>query len=403
MATAVRVPQRSRSKGKGKGHCVVEAIAWLRQVDARLPLSQTLWMCGVLLFLVGFIRGIGCLVRQSPSVVSVAAGIVCMAVAAIANKNGLARLLPVRCRHLLLHRTPFDLVFDQCVQSGLLRRWGRVLLLCQERSESEVRAIVRGLDPEFLDDVLQRSIVDMLPPLTRGLLLPGDPTSSASTEVMLHSTAMRHQGHTSMCYRAALGLPPVSVSAGTVSSRVHDGTELTVEEIQEVLQQKASQKKRLKSADPALSPLIDMLLKLGSVDGTLPAAARYVAHQGLHLASVTACASSGVWALSTLFFCTSLGRSTLQSIAFSGDARTASRRAGRMATILAAVSFLGAGACMTLAVHIRRHWLRTILPPTRGEVKLVQVAPSSACPYKGDGVSDIAAHAVPLIGAHEED
>mmetsp|Transcript_8948 Transcript_8948/g.16100 ORF Transcript_8948/g.16100 Transcript_8948/m.16100 type:complete len:407 (+) Transcript_8948:55-1275(+) len=379
MATATRVHPKPRSKLKGS---LVAFIAWLRRVDASFPLSQTLSLIGASLLIVSLLRGISLLVIEHPHVLTACAGAVCMAIATVANKAGLARLLPPRWQYLLLHRTPFDLVFDECVHAGLLRRWGRVLLLCQERSESEVRAIVRGLDPEFLDDVLQRSMVEMLPSVLRGLLLPGDPTVVGEHPMDAASSAVRTQSQLSLCngswyagQKAAIVDDYESRYMG-MAPRQQDG-ELTSEEICEVLQQKAAQKRsRSRSSEPALSPLIDMLLKLGSVDGSLPAAARYVAHQGLHLASITAWASSGVWTLSTVFFCTPAARRALQSIIFSGDARTASRRANYAANLLAGLSFLGASACVLLAVHIRRHWLRTVLPPTRGEIKGIAMSPA---------------------------
>eukprot|EP00971_Amphidinium_carterae_P078371 1550476-Amphidinium_carterae.1 len=192
-------------------------------------------------------------------------------------------------------------------------------------------------------------MVEMLPSVLRGLLLPGDPTVVGAHMDASTAVVARKQSQLSLCsgngpwyagQKAAIADTCDSQYMGIAPRQQQDG-ELTFEEIHEVLQQKAAQKRsRLKSTDPALSPLIDMLLKLGSVDGTLPAAARYVAHQGLHLASITAWASSGVWTLSSLFFCTPAARRALQSIVFSGDARTASRRAAYAANLLAGLSFL---------------------------------------------------------------
>jgi len=369
--------ERGRSGGKIAGICM-----WLRWADERAPVSACCCLTGSSLLMLGVGSGLSEVLASHPYFLAVAAGFFFLVLAAVSHKEGLVRLLPKSVQDTLLRRTPFDLLSDESELSNILRRWGRILMLCQnvspygERSEAEVQAVVRGLDPEFLEAVFRRGVVHALPATLRRVLLPDkllSPTGPLQQTRPACRWPSRAVGVGSLLWRPpwAAAAPPASPEA--VAAAVGGSTPLSAAGIRELLRGKAEDK-RLLARVPALSPVVRTHL----LEALLSSFGRPVAQQGLQLAVLATAATAGAWTASAAFFCTPAARNTLRLVAFGGEARMGSgERASRAAFFGAGVSLLGAGFCLALALRIQQRWLPRAASSLASTTAAATIAPSA--------------------------
>eukprot|EP00927_Polykrikos_kofoidii_P057601 TRINITY_DN51756_c0_g1_i1.p1 TRINITY_DN51756_c0_g1~~TRINITY_DN51756_c0_g1_i1.p1 ORF type:complete len:470 (+),score=63.36 TRINITY_DN51756_c0_g1_i1:49-1458(+) len=329
-----------RRKGfrRAMGRAAGSVTKLLRKADAHAPaLSAGFCLAGIVLVTVGLCLAIWAIVRSAPiAVCTIVGGCGCLVLAAVANHRGLAELLPRSWRHLLLKQTPIDLLIEYPQATDLLRRWCRVFLLCQARSENDIQAIVKGVDPEFLDKIFRRRAIHVLPPGLRWLLWP-----DAGKEVTTSPGAP-----VSDAFRFARQCTPLSPNFfRTVLRKTKEG-------------------RRRLCSEPALSPVLQALLHASS-EASLDVSARHLpaGRSSMHFRAVMATALSAVCITSAVFAKTPAGRSALS-------------RGGR-STVHAGL-FCGLfGACGSVVLTLffkkfTRWWLPKVpLPPTRGEVRAV--------------------------------
>merc|ERR1719191_1213209 len=117
-----------------------------------------------------------------PWIILCAGGVACLLCVLFCCQGGLFQHLPLSARETLLHRSIFDLIHDSSAITNACRRWGRIFLLCGERSPEEITVICKDLDPTFLDMVLRKNVLHALPPGMRNVLIPSNsyPTDSLS-------------------------------------------------------------------------------------------------------------------------------------------------------------------------------------------------------------------------------
>jgi len=153
---------------------VADIIALLRSVEEKLHFRAVLATVGAVLLVAGcFWAGVRFLASNS-YLLLVLAGVVCIAISAIADPQGLLRHLPNEAQDFLLNRRIFDLIHDDSPITNLIRKWGRVQLLAQQdgTSEGAVQQIVQSMDPVFVHMIMCRSFLSFLPLPLQHLMLP---------------------------------------------------------------------------------------------------------------------------------------------------------------------------------------------------------------------------------------
>jgi len=328
---------------------LLSLVAWLRWADTRVPVSASLSVTGVSLVLLGAACGCYTIISQNPWVASLLAGLACLAVAAVAHHGGLVTFLPLSAQDSLLRMTPFDFLFDDASFINLYRRWGRLLLLCQQRSECEIQTILRGMDSEFLDRVFRRGIVHMLPSGFRLLLLPN--LVQPAEEEAPPQRRPRAQGPP--WWLGGLGPLVAKFAQGPCEGSCGEvrRVELTPAGIRGLLAQLAEEKQR-SVTEPALGPVVFQLLVPLSLAQQLRSMA---AHRSLQLAAVAAASSAGACAASGMLLRAGSAQSILRAVAFGGRAgEGGSQRAGHVAAIATGLGLFGVGASLALAAGLRR-------------------------------------------------
>jgi len=151
----------------------LSSIAYLRAAEAQFHFRGALAAIGGVLLLAGcFWAAVRFLTSQS-YLVPILAGIVCIAISAAADPQGLLRHLPEEVQDFLLNRRIFDIIHDDSPVTNAIRKWGRVQLLAMQSGSSEgVREIVQSMGPDFVNLVLCRSFLSFFPSLLQQLMLP---------------------------------------------------------------------------------------------------------------------------------------------------------------------------------------------------------------------------------------
>jgi len=343
-------------------------VRWLREKDERLPVSRILSVVGICLVAAGACCGLCSFVLTHPWLVSLLAGLMCLAVAAVAHSGGMVALLPASMQDALLRKTPFDLlVEDDTKAHSFTRRWGRVLLLSSAQSEREVHAISQGVDRAFLDMVFRQSSVHMLPGMCRSLLLPRGMAlqplllEHPSAAVAPCASIIPGRGRWylgGLGYLLAAHANPSPATDGSTGGGIRPALDLTPAGIYNLLREKAETRQhRQVIGDPAIGPVLCKLV---------PIALNRIVPQFLQLAAYASMVSSGACITSALFFCTPFAHTFLRSYV-GGKGSGGRRAASRIAVALVSVSLFGALSSLAVA-HGSRRWLRKAAGETPNEV-----------------------------------
>eukprot|EP00928_Gymnodinium_smaydae_P030854 TRINITY_DN22819_c0_g1_i1.p1 TRINITY_DN22819_c0_g1~~TRINITY_DN22819_c0_g1_i1.p1 ORF type:complete len:390 (-),score=61.40 TRINITY_DN22819_c0_g1_i1:80-1159(-) len=86
------------------------------------------------------------------------------------SPGGLAAQLSPELQEQLRTTTLYWLIIDDTGFQNFLRRWGRIFLLQMAGSERQVSSIIGEMEPDFLESVMRRPAVEMLPTFCQRLL-----------------------------------------------------------------------------------------------------------------------------------------------------------------------------------------------------------------------------------------
>lgn len=148
------------------------AMEVLRALREASSMSSALAGAGAVLLASGVSWGLVRFLRNNLYLLVMVAGIACLVASALMCREGFVSYLPPSLQEVLLHKTIFDVLHEDTGAHNFFRRWCRMLLLWNAKNGPEVRALVEGLDPAFVDDVLRRPIVGYLPPELQRAMLP---------------------------------------------------------------------------------------------------------------------------------------------------------------------------------------------------------------------------------------
>jgi len=296
---------------------LVRALERLRELDEPYSLSSSLAIFGCGLVLAGFLGGLRAIVGSHPYLLALAFGVVCLGIAAVTYKGGVLRLLPEIFQTVLVDMTFYDLFSDTSVATNFMRRWGRLLFLCSgEHSEERVEAIIKDVDPEFLDIVFNKSVAHFLfPEPIRQLLLPDAPGAVAqrtTREIDIQQT----------------------VSPAAIQAIVN----------------KKSEEIRQKVTEPDWTHVINHAIAQVTI-GTM---VHQAAMTGMGFLERFSMATSAVCGVSAMVFSSPAASSALQRLVFRSEA--ASPQPGGIARTIVKLSLLGAGASLALSLGIRFTW-----------------------------------------------
>lgn len=151
----------------------MDPVTALRQAQAKLPiLRPALGGIGMMLITVGGSWAVANFVRNYPHIVMILVGAACVVTAMVADNRGLLAQLPRELQRSLLESSFLDMFVDDSGTTNLMRRWARVLLLCVARSDNEVIALTKGMDPSFVESVFRGNLLHWMPSSVRRVLLP---------------------------------------------------------------------------------------------------------------------------------------------------------------------------------------------------------------------------------------
>lgn len=167
----------------------VDGVAWLRHAEAargwrgRPGPSAVFTIFGSLFFCGGGVWFMLSLLQAMPWLIPVGVGAACFALALVSNPAGLVSLLPQGLQDLLTKTAVFDLIYDDSNMQNFVRKWGRIMMLVQERPENEVAVIMKDLDHDFVDSIFRRTLLQWFPPGVRRLMLPEDVDEEVSNRL----------------------------------------------------------------------------------------------------------------------------------------------------------------------------------------------------------------------------
>eukprot|EP00440_Ansanella_granifera_P070641 gb/GFBE01076660.1/.p1 GENE.gb/GFBE01076660.1/~~gb/GFBE01076660.1/.p1 ORF type:complete len:375 (+),score=78.78 gb/GFBE01076660.1/:1-1125(+) len=316
----------------------MDLVTILRSTEELLPFGVTLRAAGGALLAVGMLWAGYHFLTAHWYVLLIFAGLACLALSFVAEREGLLRYLPPDVQDLLLNKTLFDFFQDDSAVKNGVRKWGRVQMLALQdgTSEGDVKNILEDMDPELVNLVLRRNFISFLPlPLMR-LLLP-----EASRA----------------CSQGAEGGDAATCSSSASSSGRQPGTATnsampSMPWILNFLQQKTEEKNK-RITEPAIEPLIKQQMGLGDAMKGLKTYGRMLL--GL-LKALSLSAASGWFASAGLFYFGSGSSMLVRACAAGGlMSRTPSdetlKRTSQLAT---AISLLSAGGAVALSAYFSR-------------------------------------------------
>mmetsp|Transcript_30913 Transcript_30913/g.67737 ORF Transcript_30913/g.67737 Transcript_30913/m.67737 type:complete len:332 (-) Transcript_30913:64-1059(-) len=309
------------------GSAVAALFQVLRDAEAYAPVSASLGAVGAFLICIGASYGILNLLRAHPYILLVLAGLVFLIVAAVSCREGLLAFLPAEFRNFLLNTTLFDLWHNDTGFTNWYRRWGRVQLLCSGEgnlSEGEVAEVVDGLDPDWVEALMRRPLVQWLPPAVSRTLLPE--CSEATKAVKNKDMAI------------------LADSRDATSSRA-TSSKLSSAQLAAILREREEAKIKL-ITEPEIQPLL-----VSKLTG--------MSHQIVVRSSQAFAYTSAIgWGVAALVLHLSAPREWLghfltatSDIVAKTDIRTDTGRIGKAAS---ALSLLSAGAAVAITVYARR-------------------------------------------------
>ncbi|CAE7392172.1 unnamed protein product [Symbiodinium sp. KB8] len=317
----------------------LSSIACLRAFEAQFHFRGALAAIGGVLLLAGcFWAAVRFLTSQS-YLIPILAGVVCIAISAAADPQGLLRHLPAEVQDFLLNRRIFDIIHDDSPVTNAIRKWGRVQLLAMQSGSSEgvVREIVQSMGPDFVNFILCRSFLSFFPSLLQQLMLPEAPplgadegVSAGKSKSGLARTAARSDAWPQEDGRE--GAPPISW-------------------ILRFLQQR-NEAKMQKVTEPELLPLV-----VPNMLAALTERSRTFAHSLLHKLKVCAAAAgAGCVVYAATLFRGFGKKALLESLASGGlgvlvkDGEE-SRKKARLAAVL---GLLSAGGAIVVGMSFER-------------------------------------------------
>eukprot|EP00929_Paragymnodinium_shiwhaense_P048865 TRINITY_DN24666_c0_g3_i1.p1 TRINITY_DN24666_c0_g3~~TRINITY_DN24666_c0_g3_i1.p1 ORF type:complete len:369 (+),score=66.66 TRINITY_DN24666_c0_g3_i1:103-1209(+) len=224
-------------------------IAALRRLEAFFPIRAVLGGTGSVCLLWGAGWATATLIRQHPYLVLIVMGLVCLLASMLASPAGLISYLPRPVQDYLLHTSMFDFWIDDSAIKSWVRRWGRIQLLCSDRSEAEVEVLVRGLDPAFVEQVMRRSLVHWLPLGWQTALLP-TPLSIGGGKADRAATVVDKSGSPVATDRTPATSSPAAMTAAEIVRHVRERRKAKDDKI----------------VEPGLTPVVVATLMLGLDD-----------------------------------------------------------------------------------------------------------------------------------------
>lgn len=221
---------------------------------------------------------IACMLQAMPWLVPVGLGAVCFALSLISKPDGLVSLLPKDLQDFLTQTAVFDLLYDDSNMQNMVRKWGRIMMLVQERPEHEVAVIMKDLDKDFVDSIFRRTLLQWFPVGVRRLMLPEDVderVSSCLEAARLDSRKGMPPRRKSYRVRPPTRLPSVILPA---TAAVH-AEELTPAAIVDLMRDRSEKRIQAISEKPLLPAILS--LKMMSAVATWKA----IASKGMQAAA----------------------------------------------------------------------------------------------------------------------
>lgn len=351
-----KVLPSKQNQAKGS-EALFDPVAILRGAEAHFPLAAALRGVGFTLLAVGLAYGTFQFLTANPYVLLIVLGIACLSVSLLAGRDGLIVLLPEGVQDLLLRKTWFDFMHDDSGTTNFFRRWARVLILSLQggRSPGEIQAVIRDMDPDFLDMVLRRTFAQMLPVPVLRLLLPEASYGAAAAvaAVAKGSKALPHEagGVPSIDpHVQAPGVPrsrsDVLAAAAAASGSLPCSSRgpPTAAWIAQLLKEKDQEKDRRIQEPELLPALMSSFVPWPSLFN--------FGHSFLRGLQALACAAAVGWGLSFGMFRLEMAQGALQYGA--GTLASTFRSAGTSSRWAGAVCLLSAGASVALMAFARR-------------------------------------------------
>jgi len=230
-------------------------------------LDGVLRTTGLVLIAIGFGWAALRLMLDHPYLVLIVLGLACLVGSLVVTPGGLLRSLPPCVQDFLVRKTPFDLLYDDSRLRNFLRRWGRMQLLAIRgaRSESEIGRIVEDLDPAFVDTVLGKTFLQIVPASVRRLLVPATREDADMRVPVFGEKALQEHDRRTAAF-AASGAPGSSALSGPCHLRHLDGVGIhgrwTPAEIAQLLRAKDQARGR-RITEPEIGIVALRVLALG--------------------------------------------------------------------------------------------------------------------------------------------
>jgi len=366
----------------------------LRRLDVWLPVSDAFSLVGGILFFCGIVCGLIRLCNEHPYLITASAGIICLMISAIASHRGLIRFLPLCLQEKLLRKTPFDLLMRESGVTNIVRRWARVFLLTQEDNEEEIRSIVKGLHPDFLDQVFRQSSMQMLPLPLRQLLLPVDAVGDDA--VLLQKASSWTSSRRGPARFAGVG-SLMARCVGVVPQRRPTGADtdiLSPAGIRELLMEKKEAKKRV-AKEPPLTPLLrSWAFRVVSFNTLRDSILSSILEQGQQLITLGAAAATVLWTGAGWVLNSPRAHRALTNLASSSSSSSSPLTeiaASRLVCGATALCVLGAASSSALTVYMRRHWAYAA-PPLQQPKDAIRAAVTDAL-----GPEAVSSHSVLVL------
>jgi len=169
-----------------------EIVAYLRSVQARYPLRQVLCTTGSASLFLGIAWGCLSFIRAHPYLLFVVAGLTLLTTALATFPDGLISCCSEDTQDFFLRTTMAEFAHDDTGTKNFSRRIMRLMMLKDAHTEEDVRHIVEGLNPDFVEAMVRRPMVGWLPELVQCLLLPEPEvkTDQAVADVQMQEEAL---------------------------------------------------------------------------------------------------------------------------------------------------------------------------------------------------------------------
>eukprot|EP00405_Crypthecodinium_cohnii_P036630 CAMPEP_0206543022 /NCGR_PEP_ID=MMETSP0325_2-20121206/10557_1 /ASSEMBLY_ACC=CAM_ASM_000347 /TAXON_ID=2866 /ORGANISM="Crypthecodinium cohnii, Strain Seligo" /LENGTH=552 /DNA_ID=CAMNT_0054041265 /DNA_START=92 /DNA_END=1750 /DNA_ORIENTATION=+ len=232
---------------RGGGGVVETLVESLRRTQENTGAGNFIAAAGVVLILSGSCWGSYWLFTTFPFLLCIVVGFKLLFIALLMRPSGVLSMLPREVQDFLLRKTIFDLLFDDSNMQNMVRKWIRMLLLCYGRwSPADIRALLAGLDPQFVDFAFRRTMFQHLSGPLRLILLPSSRPAALPNTMAGPSGWPRGSVEENLQIAAAEGAGAVGLPSE------FGGPPCTAQRIAISLQEK-NQEKESKYTEPPLS------------------------------------------------------------------------------------------------------------------------------------------------------